>query len=121
MILTEGVLEIEVGALVTDLFDVSGNVFLGEDLLIQLIFEFEPMGEIYDIEDFFTGFAAVNADPGFSVFDNVAVSGLAPGNSVVVAFANERTTFAAAVPEPGTIGVVLIGLAALALRRRRAR
>jgi T5SS/PEP-CTERM-associated repeat protein len=121
MILNDGVLEIEIGALVTDLFDVSGNVFLGENLLISLIFEFEPMGEIYDIEDFFTGFAAFNADPGFSIFDNVAVSGLAAGNSVVVTFGNERTIFATAVPEPGTIGLVLIGLAALTLGRRRDR
>jgi T5SS/PEP-CTERM-associated repeat protein len=117
--LNDGTLVIEIESpSVFDLLAVSGNIFVGEDLQLNLVFGFEPMGNIFDIENFFTGFSTLTFDPDFSLFENVNVSGLAAGNFVTIALGDERRIFQqASVPEPSSIALMLLGLAGLAMRR----
>ena len=119
--LNNGTLVIEIESpSVFDILDVSGIIVVGEDLQFNLIFGFEPTGETFDIEDFFTGFSSLTFAPNFNLFDNVNVSGLSAGDFVTLALGDtERTIRQASVPLPSTIALVLIGLAGLGFARWR--
>ena len=109
---------------VDDFFDrlaVSGNIFIGEDLLMDLVFGFDPNGQVFGIESFFSGFSSLNFAPNFNLADNVDVRGLTPGEFVTIAFGSDQRTFgiAASVPEPGSIALILAAFAGVAVRRRR--
>jgi T5SS/PEP-CTERM-associated repeat protein len=119
--LNEGTLLIEIESpSLFDILDVSGNIFVGEDLQLNLIFGFGPTGETFNIEDFFTGYSSLTFDPDFSLFENVNVSGLRAGDFVTISLGDtERTIRQASVPLPSTIALIVIGLAGLGFARRR--
>ena len=120
---TAGTLTLELDS--PSLFDVlavSGNIFIGEDLLFDLVFGFDPNGQVFGIESFFTGFSSLNFDPDFNLNENVNVRGLGAGEFVTIAFGGAQRTFgvAAAAPEPGSIALILVAaLAGMAMRRSR--
>jgi T5SS/PEP-CTERM-associated repeat protein len=119
--LNNGTLVIEIESpSVFDILDVSGNIVVGEDVQLNLIFGFGPTGQTFDIEDFFTGFSSLTFDPDFNLFDNLNVSGLGAGDFVTLALGDtERTIRQASVPLPSTIALVLIGLAGFRFARWR--
>lgn len=125
LLLFSGVLDIEVGALVSDRLAVSGAVEVGTGVVFNLIFDFDPAGMTIDLADLFTGYTTLAFEPGFDLATNLAVSGLPAGAAVTVALGDAERSFRepAAVPAPGTLSLVVVagGFAALAaVRRRRA-
>ena len=103
-----------------DILNVSGAITVGEDVQFNLIFRFGPTGNLFNLEEFFSGFSTLTFDPDFNLFENVNVLGLSAGNFVTIALGDtERTIRQAAVPLPSTLALMIVGLAGLRLTRRR--
>ena len=106
-------LNLELGNGVTDHLNVFGNVTLGEDLIINLIFQYIPaFDEVFAIEDFFS-FASFALDPAFDLGTNVNALGLPRGSSIILTLEDQRRQIQTAVPEPSPIIVILGALIAL--------
>ena len=101
-----------------DILNVSGAITVGEDVQFNLIFRFGPTGNLFNLEEFFSGFSTLTFDPDFNLYVNVL--GLSAGNFVTIALGDtERTIRQAAVPLPSTLALMIVGLAGLRLTRRR--
>lgn len=120
--LLSGILNLEIATGVMDLLNVTGNVFFGSGLLLNLIFDNTPVsGSSFNIESFFTGFSSLAFDPSFNLASQVQVSGLLGDSIVTVNAGGGSVTFGqtAQVPEPATLALFGVGLMALFVGRRR--
>ncbi|SLN32716.1 PEP-CTERM sorting domain-containing protein [Oceanibacterium hippocampi] len=116
--LNDGFLDLEIEAGLQDLIDIAGDLFIGEDFVINLIFGFDPVDEVFNLADFFS------ADNIFSDFslNNLTVAGL--GNAAkltIIGFAGGQVSIdnTAQVPEPAALLIFGAGLAGLMVVRRR--
>lgn len=124
LFLNSGVLELEVDSFAQDLLVVSGNVTLGEYLMINMIFSYDPMDEEFDLSSFFN---AANLFSNFNPETNLLISGLGPDAYLtIVGFDGERLVFGEpgngtppAIPAPLSLALFGAGLAGLGLARRR--
>lgn len=127
LILNSGLLEIELESPTeTDFFDVTGDVLFGDDLMVDLILSFLPT-DVIDIADFFN-FDSFGIDPAFSLLSNVNLVFspdvvITDGDIVTVALFDSVQDFpvgdAAAVPGPGVLALLVLGLGGLGFVRRR--
>lgn len=118
--LISGILELEVTEYLMDSFIISGDLIIGENTLIDIIFDFEPTNYILNLEDFFQVTGNFFIDQNFNLFDNISISGLSGEPSFAMNFNGEQRVFgAASVPEPSTIILLSFGLAGLGLSRRK--
>jgi T5SS/PEP-CTERM-associated repeat protein len=120
--LLSGNVSLEIGPGISDHFDVSGNVTIGKDVIVTLVFETTPsFDQVFDLESFFTHTGGFDFDPAFNLASQISVSGLAGGSSIFVMADGQRTGFSSplGVPEPASIAFLLAGLGGLAAMRRR--
>ena len=117
--LLTGVLDLEIASdTLADHLNVSGTVFIGQNVVFNLIFEYAPsFNHIFSLESFFTPGGGLTFDPGFNLASHLTTQGLPGGSSIVVTADDQRTTVttaAAGVPEPASIAILLAGLGGLA-------
>ncbi|MEX1147418.1 MAG: PEP-CTERM sorting domain-containing protein, partial [Sphingomonadales bacterium] len=126
LFLNDGILDLEIEEGARDLFVVTGDVTLGEDLMINLIFGYDPMEELFDLSDFFD---AENLFSDFNSETNLMVNGLG-GDAflTIVGFGGEQiqigepgTGEPPAIPAPLSLILFGTGLAGLGLAWRRRR
>ncbi|QNN24618.1 PEP-CTERM sorting domain-containing protein [Planctomycetales bacterium ZRK34] len=116
--LLDGVLELEVESAAFDTLTATGNVVLGEDLVINLLFGFDPAGQTIDLRDFFETPSLLSSN--FDFDQNLHLTGLGSGASgTVLGFNGETLDIASTIPSPAAAPMALCLLAALALKRRR--
>jgi len=116
--LADGLLQIEIDGSLHDVFEVVGDISLGSDLEIELIFGFDPDGMQFDLTDFLVGSITDNQ---FDAATNLRVTG-APADATfsVFDFNGQEITFgtATAIPEPSTAALGTLALVGLIRRRR---
>jgi len=121
--LLSGVLDLEIDQGISDLLSVTGDVFLGSGLTLNLIFGFTPAaGTLFDIEDFFTSFSSFAFDPAFDLASQLQVTGLSDTSFITVSLGRDSVSIGqptTVVPEPATWALLAFGLIALGVMRRR--
>lgn len=122
--LLDGILQIEIGALASDSFVVSGLVTFGADLIIELVFLDQPApGVEVDIASFFTGNAVLDFDQ-FDLETQLAVTGLGKGETATVRLGEDIVMVGnpagSEVPAPASLALLAGALAGFGLLRRRA-
>ena len=126
LILHDGLLELEFDSPGTqDLLAITGDLFFGKDLMIDILFGFEPTGDVFDLGSFFDVGNDFSLADGFDFNANLMFSGLMGDPSFTsVSLFGERFALdngdPVAVSEPGTLALFGIGLGGLlvAVRRR---
>ena len=132
-IVDSGILEIEVASLTSyDIFDVSGDTYIGEDALIDITLGSLDIDTI-DITNFFTGSGSLTFDDEFDPLTDIVLSilGLNGGDtySVDLIFYDHIYTYAESgvsigqgtspAPEPSTMFLFCAGLIGIAGIRRK--
>lgn len=123
LFLNSGMLEFEIGQLEQDSISVQGDLTLGSDFIISLIFDFSPMGYLLDLEELFDVSGAFTVENGFNLANNIQLLGLGAGASVTTRFMGSEMTFAgdnmASVPEPSSLLIWALGLGLMGLMSPR--
>lgn len=120
-----GVFQLETEGGVSDEIQVSGTVTIGQNAIIELVFDVLPAAPI-DIDDFFSASAPAYAGD----FDGSGILALVTdpafvGQNIDVFFGDLQspvsliTQQAAVVSAPGAVVLFLIGLSGIVIRRRR--
>jgi T5SS/PEP-CTERM-associated repeat protein len=120
--LLSGILNLEVATGISDHLNVSGNVFFAEDIIINLDFLNSPVGNAFNIADFFSNFASLVVDPTFNLAGHLNVTGLSSADFITVSLGGSSVNIgqAVAVPEPGALLLLIAGVGAMvAVRRSR--
>lgn len=129
LILDTGILELEIDATGQDLLDVNGDVILGSGLVIDLFID-TMLTDLLSIESFFTGYSSFNIEAGFNPLTDIhlfagANSGFAAGDNLRIGLGGQEFLLSfnqtSTVPTPGILALLILGLGALSLSRRRAR
>jgi hypothetical protein len=110
--------------LASDHLNVSGNVLFSEDIIINLDFLSSPIGHAFNIMDFFSNYTSFVVDPAFNLASHLNVTGLSSTDFITVSLAGSNVQFGnpgdpgTAVPEPGTLLLLLAGAGVMAVARR---
>jgi len=129
LILNSGILELEIGTTGRDLLDVSGNIILGSGLVIDLLID-TVLTDLLSIESFFTGFNSFTIEAGFNPLTDIHLfagtsSGFVAGDNLRIGLGGQEFLLsfnqASTVPTPGILALLILGLGALSLGRRRTR
>ncbi|MFP5504627.1 MAG: hypothetical protein ACLGH6_00355 [Gammaproteobacteria bacterium] len=121
LFLIDGRLQLEVGPGLFDQLIVGGNLLLGDDLLIDLIFDTAPAETGFDLTGLFDVAGDMTFGGGFSLADSLSIAGLEAGTSLLITLSDQQLTYtASAVPVPAAawlFGSGILGLVAVARRR----
>lgn len=121
LFLIDGRLQLEVGPGLFDQLIVGGNLLLGDDLLIDLIFDTAPAETGFDLTGLFDVAGDMTFGGGFSLADSLSIAGLEAGTSLLITLSDQQFTYtASAVPVPAAawlFGSGILGLVAVARRR----
>lgn len=129
LILNDGLLELEFESSGTrDFLAITGDIFFGKDLMIDILFGFEPTGDVFDLGSFFDVDSDVSFADGFDFNSNIMFSGLLEGQNpsfTSVSLFGESYALAnggsVAVSEPGTLALFGLGLGGLLVAAGRRR
>jgi len=111
-----GILEFEIGEFESDFLIVNGDVAIGEDLIISLLFELNSPSLELNLENFFGIGGSLTIDPNFSLADNIEVHGLTSNASVTVNFLGEQVILQNTSPVPLPPAIFLFSAALVGLR-----
>lgn len=123
--LLSGLVELEITGLAQDLINISGNLTLGADVLIDLVFSISPNDIIIDLADFFDVQGDTLVEQGFSLADNLRIITPNPTDwFLTVAFLGESVDFGqrsspSEVSAPSTFLIFSLSLVSLLWLRRR--
>lgn len=127
LIANSGILELEIGTTGQDLLDVNGDVILGSGLVIDLFID-TMLTDLLSIESFFTGYNSFNIEAGFDPLTDIhlfagANSGFVAGDNLRIGLGGQEFLLSfnqtSTVPTPGILALLILGLGALSLSRRR--
>lgn len=127
LIANNGILELEIGTTGQDLLDVNGDVILGSGLVIDLFID-TMLTDLLSIESFFTGYNSFNIEAGFDPLTDIhlfagANSGFVAGDNLRIGLGGQEFLLSfnqtSTVPTPGILALMILGLGALSLSRRR--
>lgn len=123
--LLSGVVELEVTDIAQDLINISGDLTLGADVLIDLVFSINPNDIIIDLADFFDVQGDTFVEQGFSLADNLRIITPNPTDwFLTVAFLGDTVDFGqrntpSEVSAPSTFLIFSLSLASLLWLRRK--
>lgn len=127
LIANSGILELEIGTTGQDLLDVNGDIILGSGLVIDLFID-TMLTDLLSIESFFTGYNSFNIEAGFDPLTDIhlfagANSGFVAGDNLRIGLGGQEFLLSfnqtSTVPTPGILALLILGLGALSLSRRR--
>jgi T5SS/PEP-CTERM-associated repeat protein len=130
LIVNSGSLEIELDSpTLFDQFFVTGDVFLGADAMIDLVFGYQPT-ELIDLQGLFNGYTDFIVDSGFDPLTDInPIFNGTTSYFIDVGFAGQTYTYtengaylnSSTVPEPAALLLLATGIVGIGFSKRRSK